>query len=198
MTREPPSMAQTRRLRACRNSLFFNKLKRLATTKHRRQVAAQSRFAETCGAAQNNQQVACAAIARPHGRARIETWCRWRRRWCRNPSPGLTAGRGLKLRKLHQGDRHRHIARPHGRARIETARCRRQWRRLPPSPGLTAGRGLKLELVHHLGQRRAIARPHGRARIETPTRITPAPPARPSPGLTAGRGLKQCGLDDLP
>ncbi len=83
-------------------------------------------------------------IARPHGRARIETFS------SRRPAPVL-----------------RCIARPHGRARIETTSC-----------------------AESSSFATSIARPHGRARIETVRdegrlRWYPA-----SPGLTAGRGLK--------
>ena len=60
-------------------------------------------------------------------------------------SPGLTAGRGLKLDDERRARRHQQV-----------------------SPGLTAGRGLKHRLKA-LGNAQvpSIARPHGRARIET-------------------------------
>jgi len=63
-------------------------------------------------------------IARPHGRARIET------------------DSGVLVQIKYTG-----IARPHGRARIETTSTCCTWCRIPASPGLTAGRGLKPEVA---------------------------------------------------
>ncbi len=88
----------------------------------------------------------CGGIARPHGRARIETSSQLMvSPRALRASPGLTAGRGLKLGEvggIFQGP----VA----------------------SPGLTAGRGLKLQhLAPGVLARARIARPHGRARIET-------------------------------
>ena len=107
-------------------------------------------------------------IARPHGRARIETTdssaAMRAGRWA---SPGLTAGRGLKPADHRRLDSRKSIARPHGRARIETAV--RPWRE--PAPA-------------------SIARPHGRARIETRLECQNRLCPDASPGLTAGRGLK--------
>jgi len=60
-------------------------------------------------------------IARPHGRARIETLA--------------------DLRAINPAMR---IARPHGRARIETNNLIHHRDIVGASPGLTAGRGLKL------------------------------------------------------
>ena len=60
-------------------------------------------------------------IARPHGRARIET------------ANKAATSSGLAC-----------IARPHGRARIETFAVRDDGKLYAASPGLTAGRGLKL------------------------------------------------------
>ena len=62
-------------------------------------------------------------IARPHGRARIETNSFLVDAYESDASPGLTAGRGLKLFPAF------------GRGELGKA-----------SPGLTAGRGLKLAM----------------------------------------------------
>ncbi len=139
-------------------------------------------------------------IARPHGRARIETLAHTEcgahvgaspgltagrglkpADRCQHPplraaSPGLTAGRGLKPDVgLEPSAGPRGIARPHGRARIETS-----------SSFLLAP------------NRRSIARPHGRARIETPRPSSACAGAAASPGLTAGRGLKRSARGDPP
>ena len=130
-------------------------------------------------------------IARPHGRARIETRPMPPTRTARLASPGLTVGRGLKLQPGCVCTRDCRIARPHGRARIETICNTRASPTSPASPGLTVGRGLK-HLARDGGCRgiRGIARPHGRARIETTPTATTCCSAPASPGLTVGRGLK--------
>ena len=107
-------------------------------------------------------------IARPSGRARIET--PWRKAGGRSPnaSPGRQAGRGLKRRVcLWCKKQNARIARPSGRARIETVRM---------PCGFAPVRG--------------IARPSGRARIETRPAECMAPTTQASPGRQAGRGLK--------
>ena len=111
-----------------------------------------------------------ASIARPHGRARIETSAQHPERcqWC--VSPGLTAGRGLKRRPCLSARRHSGV-----------------------SPGLTAGRGLKQTIWRPSYRHPSIARPHGRARIETSRDMEITAARMVSPGLTAGRGLKHVG-----
>ena len=112
----------------------------------------------------------------------------------RDASPGLKAGRGLKLVVVQPCDcLVGGFARPQGRARIETRMQPLIPSKSPASPGLKAGRGLKLLVallmrdsmdaspglkagrgLKHLsvaaGQDAAagFARPQGRARIETP------------------------------
>ena len=68
-------------------------------------------------------------IARPHGRARIETGTGQSTTAAERVSPGLTAGRGLKLDPFELPDLAAIV-----------------------SPGLTAGRGLKQRPVRHLRQ----------------------------------------------
>ena len=133
-----------------------------------------------------------ARIARPHGRARIET----------NPtsttaapsaaSPGLTVGRGLKRR--HQPARHRD---PSASPGLTVGRGLKPIDAGPParrgraSPGLTVGRGLKRAGGGRVPRADpGIARPHGRARIETAYSASAAAVKLASPGLTVGRGLK--------
>ena len=162
-------------------------------------------------------------IARPNRRARIETGrhtCRWLR--CR-PSPGLTAGRGLKLLR-RVNIRPKLMPSPGliaGRG-LKLSADTAPERQAVPSPGLTAGRGLKRSnSANSPKYPQAIARPNRRARIETfgadrKLRAT-VPIARPnrrarietlswwllswwllpSPGLTAGRGLKLIGCEGV-
>ena len=87
-------------------------------------------------------------IARPIGRARIETCPNMRIFELIMASPGQLAGRGLKLFE----------------AAVKSASI---W----ASPGQLAGRGLKQEvLMDNSDYGTSIARPIGRARIETPIR----------------------------
>ncbi|CRI63996.1 hypothetical protein THIOKS11690001 [Thiocapsa sp. KS1] len=91
-------------------------------------------------------------IARPIGRARIETSPKFR----------------TFLNSLG-------IARPIGRARIETSNARTIDPTLKASPGQLAGRGLKHRLeALCVGRAECIARPIGRARIET-SDVAPEP-----------------------
>ena len=136
------------------------------------------------------------SIARPHGRARIETSAHPQATVFNIASPGLTAGRGLKLllcvlflahtcaspgltagrglKPLEDGSCTQDaggIARPHGRARIETA-TGPSWPTARPSIARPHGRArieTRVDGPSGRGVRR-IARPHGRARIETPSR----------------------------
>jgi len=65
--------------------------------------------------------IARQGIARPQGRARIETWASAKDSNSRIASPGLKAGRGLKLGIPEPAEGELvSIARPQGRARIET------------------------------------------------------------------------------
>ena len=117
----------------------------------------------------SGDEILSGGIARPHGRARIET-----------PTTAPPATPGSRIARPHGRARIEtfrlavpffapvRIARPHGRARIETRTPDDRSRLIDgASPGLTAGRGLK-----HPGIDLTIA--------ETMA----------SPGLTAGRGLK--------
>jgi len=108
-------------------------------------------------------------IARPQGRARIET-IRPRDRAHPSPaSPGLKAGRGLKLTSVER----QNAAGPAspglkaGRG-LKLQMADEMQLLAAASPGLKAGRGLKRQVwcgpAHRL---RCIARPQGRARIET-------------------------------
>ena len=108
-------------------------------------------------------------IARPHGRARIETSHR------RNCVPAA-----------------RSIARPHGRARIETGNAVSHPAGGHASPGLTAGRGLKRAVcacaVANQQASPGLTAGRGLKRAIHRSRAAPSPA---SPGLTAGRGLKR-------
>ena len=113
-------------------------------------------------------------IARPIGRAWIETSlpADWPRPWY--ASPGQLAGRGLKL--CIQGTRRTYQ---------------------PASPGQLAGRGLKLVRGKRRGRSGSrIARPIGRAWIETSNPRSLSCRCQASPSQLAGRGLKH-GLDQI-
>jgi len=88
-------------------------------------------------------------IARPQGRARIETPTgTLLLEFIDVASPGLKAGRGLKLcDSLAVLASMACIARPQGRARIETRAGRAATAHPGASPGLKAGRGLKHRLA---------------------------------------------------
>ena len=109
-------------------------------------------------------------IARPSGRARIETRSRPFRSPPTSASPGRQAGRGLKQNAdAHaSGDRDASPGRQAGRGLKHAVGRLEEHGFKGASPGRQAGRGLKR---HHAGEypasARRIARPSGRARIET-------------------------------
>ncbi len=136
-------------------------------------------------------------IARPYGRARIETRCRLRRERFHHASPDLTVGRGLKQdRNPPEPTDPVGIARPYGRARIETSSSNtRSLKEKTASPDLTVGRGLKQRGKAVMSAViKGIARPYGRARIETPTNPGGTLYTFASPDLTVGRGLKHLSI----
>jgi len=110
-----------------------------------------------------------AGFARPQGRARIETFGGAKAGADAQASPGLKAGRGLKL-DLSYLSLYTPVASPglkagRGLKHRSAPSCSFS---ISASPGLKAGRGLK-----HVGKTSppkavdGIARPQGRARIET-------------------------------
>jgi hypothetical protein len=143
--REPLSTAQTRLVRASWNPLFLNKSQACIATKPNCGLQLKAGSRKLTGLRSVINWLHLRGIARPHGRARIETPRTTTPKPCRKcASPDLTVGRGLKHKSRDPRTCNPCIARPHGRARIET------------SPAKI-----------HQTVKFCIARPHGRARIET-------------------------------